>query len=100
MTSDYMDLPAECIPFSNYRATRGHKINHSFAPNCKWDTVRHPVFGRIPRIVTLKRVEVGEELTCHYMIDMTEAVKVDSMAWYVEQWDVASGIQRAKLSDE
>ena len=68
-----MDLPAECIPFSNYRATRGHKINHSFAPNCKWDTVRHPVFGRIPRIVTLKRVDVGEELTCHYMIDMTEA---------------------------
>ena len=29
-----MDIPAEFIPTSAYRATLGHKINHDFTYNC------------------------------------------------------------------
>lgn len=100
--SDYMDLPQEFISTENYRASLGHKINHSFAPNCAWDVVEHPVFGRIPRIVTLRDIEPYEELTCHYKIDMEEAVLHDNLAWYVAQWGKMSqeAQETQKMSEE
>ncbi|TRY75439.1 hypothetical protein TCAL_09504 [Tigriopus californicus] len=100
--SDYMDLPPEFISIENYRASLGHKINHSFAPNCAWDVVEHPVFGRIPRIVTLRDIEPNEELTCHYKIDMEEAVLRDNLAWYVAQWGKLSQSMQdtQKMSEE
>jgi histone-lysine N-methyltransferase SETD7 len=65
--SDYMDLPEKYTSVDCYKASLGHKINHSFNPNCKWDIIIHPVFGRIPRIVSLREIQPGEELTCHYV---------------------------------
>ena len=85
--SDYMDIPEEYICLNNYRASLGHKINHSFKPNCKWEVIEHPVFGRIPKIITLVDVPAEEELTCHYMIDMKEAERSERLRWYVEAWD-------------
>ena len=84
-----MDIPKDFISLSNYHASLGHKINHSFKPNCKWDVIHHPVFGRIPKIITLCEVEPETELTCHYMIDMNEAEKSPRLKWYVEAWDDA-----------
>ena len=82
-----MDIPPECVSLNNYRASLGHKLNHSFQPNCKWDTILHPTFGRIPAIKTLMDLKAGTELTCHYMIDMGEAATLDSLQWYVDLWD-------------
>ena len=85
-----MDIPLLYTSTENYRASLGHKINHSFAPNCRWDVVQHPVFGRIPRIVALVDIQKDQELTCHYMIDMQEAGANPNLTWYLEQWDIAS----------
>lgn len=88
VTSDFMDIPPEYISLNKYRASLGHKINHSFDPNCRWGTMEHPTFGRVPRVVTLKDMKAGTELTCHYMICMEEASAPDAkMTWYVDLWD-------------
>jgi len=88
VTSDYMDIPPEYVSLNRYTASLGHKINHSFDPNCRWGTVEHPTFGRVPRVVTIKDLKAGTELTCHYMIDMEEAVECyDHLKWYVDLWD-------------
>ena len=57
--SDYMDIPPHYVSLENYRATLAHKINHSFTPNCGWDTIEHPVFGKIPSVVALTDVQRG-----------------------------------------
>lgn len=88
-----MDLPDDFIATDKYRATLGHKINHSFRPNCKWDTCQHPVFGRIPRIVTLKDIQPGQELSCHYMIDLNEACQKEEMTWYMKAWEEESKLE-------
>ena len=54
-----MDIPPHYVNVENYRATLAHKINHSFTPNCGWDTIEHPVFGKIPSVVALADVERG-----------------------------------------
>ena len=54
----------------------------------RWGTMEHPTFGRVPRVVTLKDIKAGTELTCHYMICMEEASEPDAkMTWYVDLWD-------------
>ena len=36
-----IDLPGDLIYTENYRATLGHKMNHSFEPNCtEWYVVQ------------------------------------------------------------
>ena len=84
---EVLDIPPECVSLNNYRASLGHKINHSFRPNCKWDHSIHPTFGRIPSIITLMDLKAGTELTCHYMIDMQEASNFEHLQWYVDLWD-------------
>ena len=39
----------------------------------RWGVIEHPTFGRVPRVVTIKDLKAGQELSCHYMIDMEEA---------------------------
>ena len=62
------------------------KINTNVKPSFdkffRWGTVEHPTFGRVPRVVTIKDLKAGTELTCHYMIDMEEAVECyDHLKW-------------------
>jgi len=82
---DHMDLPPKYHSSVNYMASLAHKLNHSFAPNCTWTNADHPCFGFVPSITTIQQVNVGEELTIHYMIDMENAPD-----WYMESWDVHS----------
>ena len=84
---EYLDILPECVSLKNYRASLGHKINHSFEPNCKWDQIIHPTFGRIPSVITLMDLKAGTELTCHYMIDMQEASGIQHLQWYVDLWE-------------
>ncbi len=90
-----MDLPSPYESTAHYCASLGHKINHSFRrPSCLWSVARHPVFGRVPQVVAARDVEEGEELTCHYMIDMDEAGRNERLSWYVGQWEKESQRER------
>ncbi len=40
--SAFVDIPLECISSNSYRASLGHKANHSFNPNCCFISVDHP----------------------------------------------------------
>ena len=55
----------------------------------RWDTIEHPTFGRVPRVVSLKEIKAGTELSIHYMINMEEAAKDENSHcyWYVELWE-------------
>ena len=47
----------------------------------------HPIFGRIPSVITLVDLKAETELTCHYMIDMQEAAGMACLEWYIDLWD-------------
>ena len=65
-----------------YRATLGHKINHSFLePNCIFIPYHHARFGLINAIKSTRDIEKGEELLCHYNIPYDI-----SPSWYQEKW--------------
>lgn len=79
-----IDVPTPWCDTSHYCATLGHKANHSFEPNCKYDRFNHPRFGEIKCIRTIKEVYPGDELTVAYGYDHE---KFDSEApyWYREE---------------
>ena len=64
-----MDIPADFVHLNRYKATMGHKMNHSFAPNCVEWFAYHPRFGLIPCEKTLRAIKAGEELFLDYEYD-------------------------------
>lgn len=79
--ADHMDLPPKYHTSEGYTATLGHKMNHSFVPNCRWSNMDHPCYGLIPAILTLEAIKEGEELTVHYQMNMEGAPE-----WYLQCW--------------
>ena len=61
-----LDIPDNMMSTSQYKATLGHKVCHSFRPNCELDNFDHPRFGPIKCIVTLRPIAKDDELTAHY----------------------------------
>ena len=72
-----LDIPEEMRSLSNYRATLGHKVCHSFQPNAFYGFGFHPVFGKIRTVVALKDIGAGEEITCDYRYKWSK-----SPQWY------------------
>ncbi len=68
-SGERMDIPEDCIDTNNYCATLGHKLNHSFQPNCEEWFFDHPRFGLLPCERTLRDIEAGEELFLDYEYD-------------------------------
>ncbi|XP_074530164.1 histone-lysine N-methyltransferase SETD7 isoform X2 [Halichoeres trimaculatus] len=64
-----IDVPPPFNLTERYCASLGHKANHSFTPNCKYDPFVHPRFGPIKCIRTLQPVQKDEELTVAYGYD-------------------------------
>uniref|UniRef100_A0A8C6TLJ4 Histone-lysine N-methyltransferase SETD7 n=1 Tax=Neogobius melanostomus TaxID=47308 RepID=A0A8C6TLJ4_9GOBI len=64
-----IDVPQPFDRTDQYSASLGHKANHSFSPNCKYDPYVHPRFGSIKCIRTLRPVHKDEELTVAYGYD-------------------------------
>jgi len=66
-----------------------------------WGVIEHPTFGRVPRVVTIKDLKAGQELSCHYMMDMGECF--DSVSthcrWYVDLWDEFSKVKSGDKKD-
>lgn len=62
-----IDVPKEYNDTKIYCSTIGHKANHSFTPNAKYDTYfHHPIFGKIKCIRTLKDITKGQEILVDY----------------------------------
>ena len=78
----HLDIPEDSRSTDKYCATLGHKICHSFDPNCDFENFEHPRFGPILCVVTLKPVAEGEELFACYEYDLKVAP-----SWYVELWN-------------
>ena len=60
-------IPEQFWNISNYRATLGHKLNHSFINDkTKWGRVFHPRFGHIRSVVAKYDIKRGEEIIINY----------------------------------
>jgi len=83
-----IDVPQQWSSTETYTASLGHKANHSFEPNCKYDKFDHPRFGRIKCIRTIQPVEAGDELTVAYGYDHNK-LDTDAPDWYkhkLKEW--------------
>merc|ERR1719427_859988 len=69
--SSYLDLPDGARELTGYRASLGHKVNHSWEANCVYSReVEHPVFGNtVLAVRTARPIARGEELFCNYRYD-------------------------------
>jgi len=79
-----IDIPADKVSISNYTASIGHKVNHSFQPNIEFVDFEHPRFGGIMAVKALRDIAEDEELTADYGMDIDEE---DIPTWYREQYD-------------
>ena len=78
-----MDVPMEYWSIANYRATLGHKTNHSFLKsNGLFVSVIHPRHGPINAIVSTRKIRKGEEILCSY--GYTEHSLIPS--WYANAY--------------
>ena len=67
---------------SKYKATLGHKINHSILKqNCLFIEQFHPRFGVIPAAITTEKVVQDQEIICNYDLPF----EIGS-PWYQELW--------------
>lgn len=58
------------------------QVNHSFLPNCRFESFDHPRFGPIPCIATTGALKCGDELTAYYNYSMSECPE-----WYSQLWE-------------
>ena len=70
---------------AKYRATLGHKINHSFTKvNAKYVSgVFHPRFGPILAILAKRKIKKGEELFTSYGYETKDRVPI----WFAEAYE-------------
>lgn len=68
-SGERMNIPPQYVPLESYCSTLGHKVNHSFEPNCSEWFIDHPRFGVIPCERTSKEIKAGEELFLDYEYD-------------------------------
>jgi len=83
-TSD-IDLPENMTSLDNYRATLGHKVCHSFEPNCETDIFYHPRFGLVRCIATIENIKAGEEILINYGYNLSYSPTWYKVAWAMHQ---------------
>ncbi|XP_061408422.1 histone-lysine N-methyltransferase SETD7 isoform X1 [Lethenteron reissneri] len=90
-----IDVPKHFVSVERYCASLGHKANHSFTPNCKYDFYNHPRFGPIKCVRTVRAVYRDEELTVAYGYDHNPAGKRQAEApeWYIRELEIHSATQ-------
>ena len=79
--SFFLDFPPARASLTEYSASLGHKVNHSFSPNCKFGTIQHPRWGRVRTVVTTELVRAGQELLVDYGYDLLRCPD-----WYRDMW--------------
>ena len=69
---------------THYRATLGHKANHSFTKhNSQYISLIHPRHGPISAIMSLKRIAKGEEVLVFYGYSPNSFVS----SWYAKAYE-------------
>ena len=64
-----IDVPKSHWDIAKYRATLGHKANHSFKYfNSKYGMAYHPRYGSIRSIVAIRNIIKGEEILVDYLL--------------------------------
>ena len=62
-----VNVPPDSSVISRYRATLGHKANHSFRRNAKYALYSaHPVLGCVMGIRAVRTIPAGAEVLCDY----------------------------------
>ena len=62
-----INVPEQYWNISSYRATLGHKVNHSFKhKKARFGAAYHPRFGDICSVVAESDIEKGEEIFVDY----------------------------------
>ena len=80
----YMNLLQEYWDITKYRATLGHKVNHSFVNvNAKFRSVIHPRFGPIVAVLSIKNIRKGEEIFTSYGYTPESSVP----RWYANAYE-------------
>ena len=80
-----LNVPKEYWPIWKYRATLGHKVNHSFQRhNTMYAFAQHPRFGFIRSVVATKKIRVGEELLVNYGNYCLH--NPDTPKWYIDAY--------------
>uniref|UniRef100_T1J3X3 SET domain-containing protein n=1 Tax=Strigamia maritima TaxID=126957 RepID=T1J3X3_STRMM len=86
---EVLDVPPELVDTRRYCATLGHKINHSFQPNCVTELFTHPRFGRTVAVRTKQSIKKGEELTINYGYGLRiNSEEMDVPDWYRRQLEL------------
>lgn len=81
----YLDMPLDAgLNRSIYGASFGHKVNHSFTPNCKYSTMHHPRWGKVVAVTSTKSISKDEELFCNYAYNPETQAVPD---WYRELYN-------------
>jgi len=102
-----IDLPPDIGQGMNhYRATLGHKVNHSFEPNCEFVLLSsHPILGTVMGLAALKDIMKGEEISVNYGYNVTS--DPDQPQWFIKLWneyygpsDNLSNIQKLEKDDD
>jgi len=76
-----LNIPDDMTLTSQYNATLGHKVCHSFTPNTEFETFYHPRFGTIKCLISLKEIDEGEEIFINYKYNLSH-----SPNWYKVSW--------------
>ncbi|CAB4061253.1 unnamed protein product [Lepeophtheirus salmonis] len=80
-----MNMPIDCADIKNYVATLGHKVNHHFwNNNIQFGYVKHPLYGHIRSLVSLKYVFRGQELFADYHYPINGE---GTPEWYMEMYN-------------
>eukprot|EP01083_Nonionella_stella_P072254 194666_1 len=89
-----IDVPEAFSSTSSYCASLGHKANHSFENNAKYDLFFHPRFDEIKCIRSLRSIKKGEEILVNYGYSSD-----DCPEWY-EKLLCGRKSKRRKISSE
>ena len=83
-------IPKQYWNISNYRATLGHKINHSFSKaNSIFGQAFHPRFGKIRAVYALNIISKHEEVLVNYGYRIGTSVP----NWYSDLYEKETGKQ-------
>ena len=85
-----INIPRNYWSIIKYRATLGHKANHSFRyANSKYGVASHPRFGMIRAIFATRHITKGEEILVNYQYPKYSSVP----KWYSNLYEAELGLK-------
>ena len=84
-----MNVLKDYWSIDKYRATLGHKVNHSFKKaNMEFGSAIHPRFGPIRTVVAKRMIKRGEEILCDYEYPKDSSIP----KWYAHVYEQEMGV--------